>query len=107
MKVSKSFSKEEKRKETTFPPNFFGSHCIVSLSNLFLGYTLVCLACLMSALGVVLTKKITKQVDKNVIMFYLGVGTIVCGFIGLFGFGKPSNPPAWEWALSLGKQFFS
>ncbi len=56
----------------------------------------------MSALGVVLTKKITKQVDKNVIMFYLGVGTVVCGFIGLFGFGAPSNPPAWEWALSLG-----
>ena len=66
------------------------------------GYSLVSLACLASAIGIVLTKLITKQVDKSVITFYLGVASCVCGLIGLFSAGSPSNPPVLEWFLALG-----
>ena len=67
-----------------------------------IGYVLVCLACLMSALGLVLTKKISKKVEKTVILFYLGLASAICGAIGLFSVGTPSIPAAWEWGLGLG-----
>eukprot|EP00088_Acartia_fossae_P008244 TRINITY_DN13925_c0_g1_i1.p1 TRINITY_DN13925_c0_g1~~TRINITY_DN13925_c0_g1_i1.p1 ORF type:complete len:486 (+),score=101.79 TRINITY_DN13925_c0_g1_i1:36-1493(+) len=67
-----------------------------------LGYSLNCLACLMSALGLVLTKKIAKQVEKIVILFYLGVASVILGLVGLFTFGEPANPPLWEWGMSVG-----
>ena len=62
---------------------------------------LVCLACLMSALGIVLTKKISKKVEKTVILFYLGLASAICGVIGLFSVGNPGVPPLWEWGLAL------
>ena len=64
---------------------------------------MVSLACLASAIGIVLTKKISKQTEETVITFYLGVASVVCGLIGLFSAGNPSNPPVWEWFLSLGR----
>jgi hypothetical protein len=67
---------------------------------------LVSLACLASAIGIVLTKKIAKQTEETVITFYLGVASVICGLIGLFSTGQPSNPPIWEWFLSLGQSFF-
>lgn len=69
---------------------------------LYLGYSLVTLACLSSALGIVFTKKISQKVEKNVIVFYLGLASVVCGSIGLFTLGTPSNPPLWEWGLAVG-----
>jgi drug/metabolite transporter (DMT)-like permease len=69
------------------------------------GYVLVSLACLASAIGIVLTKKIAKQTEETVITFYLGVASVICGLIGLFSTGQPSNPPVWEWFLSLGQLF--
>ncbi len=75
-------------------------------SSFFSGYVLVSLACLASAIGIVLTKKIAKQTEETVITFYLGVASVICGLIGLFCTGQPSNPPLWEWFLSLGKSFF-
>jgi len=60
------------------------------------------MACFMSALGIVLTKKISKKVEKTVILFYLGVAYVVCGSAGLFSAGNPSNPPLWEWGLASG-----
>ena len=68
----------------------------------FLGYIMVCLACFMSALGIVLTKKISKKVEKTVILFYLGIAYVICGSIGLFSVGVPSNPAVWEWGLASG-----
>ena len=75
--------------------------CTIDILD-FSGYTLVCLACLMSALGIVLTKKISKKVEKTVILTYLGFASTVCGAIGLVSLGQPSNPPLWEWGLAVG-----
>ena len=36
------------------------------------------------------------------IVFYLGLASVVCGSIGLFTLGTPSNPPLWEWGLAVG-----
>ena len=47
----------------------------------------------MSALGIVLTKLTSTQVEKLIILFYLGIAITVCGFIGLLSLGQPSNPP--------------
>ena len=55
----------------------------------------------MSALGIVLTKVISKEVEKVIILFYLGVATCCCGTIGLFTFGHPSIPGYEEWLLSI------
>ena len=66
-----------------------------------LGYSLVLSACLMSALGAVLTKVISKGVEKVIILFYLGVATCCCGTIGLFTFGHPSIPGYEEWLLAI------
>ena len=40
-------------------------------------------ACLMSAMGIILTKLISKEVEKVIILFYLGLATATCGSIGL------------------------
>ena len=50
----------------------------------------------MSALGIVLTKLTSAQVEKLIILFYLGIAITVCGFIGLLSLGRPSNPPLRE-----------
>jgi len=68
-----------------------------------LGYALVCGACLMSALSLVLTKMVATKVDKTVILFYIGVGIVVAGTAGLFSVGRPQlDLPAWEWGLATG-----
>ena len=59
------------------------------------------MACIMSALGIVLTKLISKQVEKLIILFYLGAATSICGLLGLFFFGKPSFPGPRDWTLSV------
>ena len=53
----------------------------------------------MSALGIVLTKLTSTQVEKLIILFYLGIAITVCGFIGLLSLGQPSNPPLREWLI--------
>ena len=68
---------------------------------LVLGYGLVLSACFMSALGIVLTKLISKEVEKLVILFWLGVASSVCGSLGLVMFGQPSLPGYHEWLLAL------
>ena len=55
----------------------------------------------MSALGTVLTKVISKEVEKVIILFYLGVATCCCGTIGLFTFGHPSIPSYEEGLLAV------
>jgi len=81
------------------PPILFGGN----MENYdLIGYTLVSLACFMSAIGIVLTKKISKKIEKTVILFYLGLASAICGGIGLFSLGTPSNPAMWEWGTSLG-----
>ena len=55
----------------------------------------------MSALGTVLTKVISKEVEKVITLFYLGVATCCCGTIGLFTFGYPSIPDYEEWLLAI------
>jgi len=68
-----------------------------------LGYALVCGACLMSAMSLVLTKMVATKVDKTVILFYIGVGIVVAGTAGLFSVGRPRlDLPAWEWGLAVG-----
>jgi len=85
------------------PPIIFGSN--METYDL-VGYTLVLGACNMSALGLVLTKLISKKVEKAVIMFYLGVAGGVCGITALMSFGTPSlDPPLWEWGLALTVSF--
>jgi len=84
------------------PPIIFGSSDDGEEDTYdLIGYVLVCLACLMSALGIVLTKKISKKVEKTVILFYLGLASAICGVIGLFSVGNPGVPPLWEWGLAL------
>ena len=56
--------------------------------NPCLGYIIVSLACLMSAIGLVLAKTISKQVDKYLTLFYLGLAYIVCGGVYLTGSGE-------------------
>jgi drug/metabolite transporter (DMT)-like permease len=63
---------------------------------------LVSLACLASAISLVLAKRITGQVEDSVITFYLGLASLLCGFIGLFSVGSPGIPPPWEWYLAIG-----
>ena len=58
-------------------------------------------ACLLSALGIVLTKLISKKVEKLIILFYLGVASCMCGTIGLFTFGQPSCPGYEEWLVAI------
>jgi drug/metabolite transporter (DMT)-like permease len=79
----------------------------MSESSVSLGYSLVSLACLASAIGIVLTKRISDQVADPVIAFYLGLAAALCGTAGLFTAGKPSNPPPWEWFLALGSVVLS
>ena len=67
-----------------------------------LGYTLVICACVMSALGVIFMKVIAKSVDREVMLFYLGISTTVFGFFGLFVFGKPSVPWTLDGLLAVG-----
>merc|ERR1719427_267912 len=69
------------------PPILFGSD---SQHHDAIGYGLVLSACFMSALGIVLTKLISKEVEKLVILFWLGVASSVCGSLGLVMFGQPS-----------------
>lgn len=67
-----------------------------------LGYSLVLLACFMSALGMVLMKFISGSVPKPVILFYLGLATSVCGTTGLLTLGRPDlSLPLWEWGVTL------
>jgi len=80
------------------PPILFGSE---DETYDLIGYSLVLSACLMSALGIVLTKFISKKVEKLIILFYLGVASSMCGSIGLFTFGHPSCPGLDEWVLAI------
>jgi len=80
------------------PPIVFGSD---QETYDALGYSLVLSACVMSALGIVLTKFISKKVEKLIILFYLGVASSMCGAIGLFTFGHPSVPELDEWILAV------
>ena len=82
------------------PPILF-HHTSTDGSYDALGYSLVMSACLMSALGIVLTKLISRQVEKLVILFYLGVAAAVCGGVGLFMFGSPSIPDTRDWILAI------
>ncbi len=66
------------------------------------GYSLVSLACLASAIGIVLTKRLSSHVQDPVIAFYLGLASCLCGTGGLLTAGHPSNPPLLEWLLALG-----
>jgi len=81
------------------PPIIFGSS---DEAYDLVGYILVSGACLMSAIGIVLTKKISKKLEKTVILFYLGVASSICGGIGLVSLGHPGNPAMWEWGTSIG-----
>ena len=54
----------------------------------------------MSALSIVLTRKISKKVETTVILLYMGIAYVICGCAGLFSVGKPSNPALWEWGLA-------
>ena len=65
------------------------------------GYSLVMCACGMSALGIVLTKLISKSVEKLLILFYLGLATATTGTVGLLVFGQPSLAPATDWVLAF------
>ena len=65
------------------------------------GYSLVMCACGMSALGIVLTKLISKSVEKLLILFYLGLATATTGTVGLLVFGQPSLAPATDWVLAI------
>ena len=56
----------------------------------------------MSAIGIVLTKKVTHRFQKNIILFYLGVAAVLCGGSGLLIAGTPSIPPLWEWGVAAG-----
>ena len=70
--------------------------------NMFMsGYSLVMCACGMSALGIVLTKLISKSVEKLLILFYLGLATATTGTVGLLVFGQPSLAPATDWVLAI------
>ena len=86
--------------------------------NPCLGYIIVSLACLMSAIGLVLAKTISKQVDKYLTLFYLGLAYIVCGGVYLTGSGElrigtihvwisfsslilPPPPPHWKRFIHL------
>lgn len=80
------------------PPIVFGSD---QETYDAIGYGLVLSACMMSALGIVLTKFICKKVEKLIILFYLGVASSMCGSIGLFTFGHPSCPEYDEWLLAI------
>jgi len=67
-----------------------------------LGYSLVCLATTMSAVGIVLTKLLANKVEKAVILFYLGLAAAICGTVGLVTLDKPKLAvPAWEWILTI------
>lgn len=61
------------------------------------GYTLVLLACAMSALGVVVTKLLAATVDKPVILLHLGLATTACGAVGLVR-RRGGSSPRWWWA---------
>ena len=58
-------------------------------------------ACLMSALGIVLTKLISKKVEKVVILLYLGLAAIICGSVGLTMFGQFSLANTRDWVLAI------
>jgi len=81
------------------PPFIFGQD--ENLGYDAVGYSLVLSACGLSALGIVLTKLISKQVEKLIILFYLGLATTLCGSVGLFVFGHPSLPGARDWVLAV------
>jgi len=81
------------------PPFIFGQD--ENLGYDAIGYSLVLCACGMSALGIVLTKLISKEVEKLIILFYLGLATATCGSVGLFVFGQPSLPGARDWILAV------
>ena len=66
-----------------------------------IGYSLVMFACLMSAMGIVFTKLISQHVEKTVILFYLGLATVVCGTSGLTLFGEPSFSSVRDWVLAV------
>jgi len=85
------------------PPLVFGTLFGTTMESYdLLGYSLVLGACFMSATGLVLTKLISKKVEKAVILFYIGLASAAAGLSGLLSVGKPSlSPPLWEWGLSL------
>ena len=59
----------------------------------------------MSALGIVLTKLTSTEVEKVIILFYLGLAITICGLIGLVSLGQPSNPPVREVQLKTSLRF--
>ena len=66
-----------------------------------LGYSLVICACVMSALGIIFMKVIATAVDREIILFYLGLSTVIIGTVGLFLFGQPGIPGTKDGLLSL------
>jgi len=80
------------------PPIVFGS---AGETYDAIGYTLALSACVMSALGVVLTKLVSKDVDKPVVLFYLGVASSSCGTIGLLTLGEPSVGSYHDWIVGV------
>jgi len=84
------------------PPILFANMVPDDFEYDVVGYILVCSACFMSALGLVLTKKISKIVEKTVILFYMGIAYILFGSISLFTLGNPSIPSAHEWGMAVG-----
>merc|ERR1719369_90616 len=80
------------------PPIVFGSE---DETYDAIGYTLSLSACVMSALGVVLNKLVSKDVDKPVILFYLGLACSSCGSIGLVTFGQPSVGSYHDWVVGV------
>ena len=81
------------------PPFIFAPEAGQSYDGL--GYSLVICACVMSALGIIFMKVIATAVDREIILFYLGLSTAIIGTIGLFLFGKPAIPGTRDGLLAL------
>jgi len=80
------------------PPILFGSE---DETYDAIGYSLSLSACVMSAWGVVLNKLVANDVDKPVILFYLGFACSACGLIGLFTLGQPSVGSYHDWIVGV------
>jgi len=80
------------------PPILFGSE---DETYDAIGYTLSLSACVMSAWGVVLNKLVANDVDKPVILFYLGFACSACGLLGLFTLGQPSVGSYHDWIVGV------
>ncbi|XP_023321330.1 solute carrier family 35 member G1-like [Eurytemora carolleeae] len=80
------------------PPSIFGA---TNPTYDVIGYIIVSLGCLMSAIGLVLAKTISKQVDKYLTLFYLGLAYILCGGVYLTGSGELRIGTIQDWILAV------